>query len=131
MYTLTPATMTRDYLAVADAAGADEFAWAGFSWGCVCGLQVALRTERIKALACGGFPTLDGIYDDMRLATKTQIEKPTSLYGMPPTSAPEMGRQFNTFLYGTGELQRPSHSGCPEDATTLVDRRPGSANPER
>lgn len=97
MYTLTPATMTRDYLAVADAAGADEFAWAGFSWGCVCGLQIALRTERMKALACGGFPTLDGIYDDMRLATKTQIEKPTSLYGLPPMSAPESGRQFNTF----------------------------------
>lgn len=97
MYTLTPATMTRDYLAVADAAGADEFAWAGFSWGCVCGLQIALRTERMKALACGGFPTLDGIYDDMRLATKTQIEKPTSFYGMGPYFVPEMSRQFNTF----------------------------------
>ena len=100
MYTLTPGAVARDYLAIADAAGANEFAYAGFSWGCVTGLQLALRSDRMKALACGGFPVIDGIYDDMRLATKTGSEGAYSLYGMPPTYYPESGRQFLTYYEG-------------------------------
>jgi pimeloyl-ACP methyl ester carboxylesterase len=51
-----------DVLAVADAAGVDRFAWYGFSFGSVVGLQLASRTDRLSALACGGWPPLGGQY---------------------------------------------------------------------
>ncbi len=41
-----PAQVCADILAVADAAGADRFAWYGYSWGGVVGLQLAARKER-------------------------------------------------------------------------------------
>lgn len=68
--TLTPANVTRDALAVADAAGADRFAWYGYSWLALCGLQIALRTDRLSALAMGGFPPLDGPYAAMLRVTE-------------------------------------------------------------
>jgi pimeloyl-ACP methyl ester carboxylesterase len=49
-------------LAVADAAGAGRFAWYGFSWGAVVGLQLAARTNRLTALICGGWPPLGASY---------------------------------------------------------------------
>jgi pimeloyl-ACP methyl ester carboxylesterase len=58
----TPERVTADMLAVADAAGADRFAWFGFSWGGVVGLQLAARTNRLTALICGGWPPLAGPY---------------------------------------------------------------------
>ena len=97
MYTLTPGTVARDYLAIADAAGAETFAYAGFSWGCVTGLQLALRTERLTALVCGGFPVIDGVYEDMLRVTRAMSEKPTSIYGLPALAALESGRQFYTY----------------------------------
>ena len=42
-----------DILAVANAASADRFAWFGFSWGGVVGLQLATRTNRLTALVYG------------------------------------------------------------------------------
>ena len=53
-----------EILAVADAVGATRFAWFGFSWGAVVGLQLAIRTNRLTALACGGWPPLGGQYDE-------------------------------------------------------------------
>ncbi len=100
MYTLTPGTVARDYLAIADAAGAETFAYAGFSWGCVTGLQLALRTERLTALVCGGFPVIDGVYEDMLRVTRSMSEKPTSIYGLPAIAALENGRQFYTYYQG-------------------------------
>ncbi len=99
LYTLTPAAVARDYLAIADAAGAEEFAYAGFSWGCVTGLQLALRTDRMTALACGGFPVLDGIYEDMLTTSRAMASGPASLYGLEANS-PENGRQFLTYYEG-------------------------------
>lgn len=99
LYTLTPAAVARDYLAIADAAGAEEFAYAGFSWGCVTGLQLALRTDRMTALVCGGFPVLDGIYEDMLTTTRAMASGPASLYGLEANS-PENGRQFLTYYEG-------------------------------
>jgi pimeloyl-ACP methyl ester carboxylesterase len=52
----------KDIVAVADHAGAERFAWYGFSWGGVVGLQLATRTARLTALACGGWPPLGGQY---------------------------------------------------------------------
>lgn len=51
-----------DILAVADAAHAGRFAWFGFSFGSVVGLQLASRTNRLSALVCGGWPPLGGQY---------------------------------------------------------------------
>ena len=99
MYTLTPGAVARDYLAIADAARAEEFAYAGFSIGCVTGLQLALRTDRVKALVCGGFPSMDGIYEDMLLMTKTMSEGAATLYGIPVPHL-ENGRQFYTYYEG-------------------------------
>ena len=54
-----------DILAVADAAAADRFAWYGYSWGGVVGLQLVARTDRLTALVCGGWPPLGAPYDRM------------------------------------------------------------------
>ena len=45
-----------DILAIADAAGADQFAWWGYSFGGAAGLQLAARTDRVSALVVGGVP---------------------------------------------------------------------------
>ncbi|MGH2813723.1 MAG: alpha/beta fold hydrolase [Actinomycetota bacterium] len=58
--TLTPANVVGDLLAVADAAGADRFAYYGYSWLALAGLQLAIRTDRLTALVMGGYPPLDG-----------------------------------------------------------------------
>jgi dienelactone hydrolase len=59
---LTADRICADILAVADAAGVDRFAWFGFSFGSVVGLQLASRTSRLSALVCGGWPPLGGQY---------------------------------------------------------------------
>jgi pimeloyl-ACP methyl ester carboxylesterase len=67
--TLTPDNLARDFLAVADAAGAERFAWYGYSWLAVGGLQLALRTDRVAALVMGGWPPIDGPYAEMLRVT--------------------------------------------------------------
>lgn len=67
--TLTPANVTADLLAIADAAGADRFGYYGYSWLALCGLQLAIRTNRLWALVMGGFPPLDGPYKRMLAVT--------------------------------------------------------------
>ena len=70
--TLVPDNLARDFLAVADSAGADRFAWYGYSWLAVAGLQLAIRTDRVSALVMGGFPPIDGPYTDyLRVTTAT------------------------------------------------------------
>jgi hypothetical protein len=59
---LTADRICADILAVADAAGVDRFAWFGFSFGSVVGLQLASRTNRLSALVCGGWPPLGAQY---------------------------------------------------------------------
>ena len=67
--TLTPANAASDLLAVADAAGADRFAYYGYSWLAMLGLQLAIRTDRLWALIMGGFPPLNGPYEEMLRVT--------------------------------------------------------------
>jgi pimeloyl-ACP methyl ester carboxylesterase len=67
--TLTPANVAGDLLAVADAAGADRFAYYGYSWLALAGLQLAIRTDRLAALVMGGFPPTDGPYAQMLQVT--------------------------------------------------------------
>ncbi|GGM05032.1 alpha/beta fold hydrolase [Dactylosporangium sucinum] len=67
--TLTPGALAADLLAVADAAGAERFAYYGYSWLAVAGLQLALRTDRLTGLAMGGYPPIDGPYAAMLRVT--------------------------------------------------------------
>ena len=68
----TPDRVCADVLAVADAVGAERFAYYGFSWGAVVGLQLATRTNRLSALMCGGWPPLGAPYKDMANAAAGQ-----------------------------------------------------------
>jgi len=75
----------RDILAVANAEHADHFAWYGFSWGAVVGLQLAVRTDRLTALALGGWPPLGGQYRDtlagaIKISEKTGVKHFVTFY---------------------------------------------------
>jgi len=63
--TLTPDNVVRDVLAIADAAGADRFAYYGYSWLGMIGRQLAIRSDRLSALIMGGFPPIDGPYVEL------------------------------------------------------------------
>src|SRR5688572_7557389 len=69
----TPDRVCGDVLAVADAGGANRFAYYGFSWGGVVGLQLATRTDRLSALICAGWPPLGAPYKDMATAAGQPI----------------------------------------------------------
>ena len=68
--TLTPENVTADFLAIADAAHAETFAYYGYSWLALCGFQLAIRTNRLWALVMGGFPPLEGPYKSMLAVTQ-------------------------------------------------------------
>jgi pimeloyl-ACP methyl ester carboxylesterase len=93
--TLTPDNLANDFLAVADSAGAARFAWYGYSWLALAGLQLALRSDRVAALVMGGFPPIDGPYAEfLRVTTATHdmASAPSSARqgaaGDPATAAP-------------------------------------------
>jgi pimeloyl-ACP methyl ester carboxylesterase len=95
--TLTPDNLAGDFLAVADAAGAERFAWYGYSWLALAGLQLAIRTDRLTALAMGAWPPLGGPYAEMlrvTVATHDLASAPSSAHQDPadatatPTSEP-------------------------------------------
>ncbi len=84
--TLTPANAVTDLLAVADAAGADRFAYYGYSWLAVIGLQLAIRTDRLSALIMGGFPPLGGPYVEMLRITTAANEMASAAQSSAQTS---------------------------------------------
>ena len=71
---LTPANAVADLLAIADAAEAKRFAYYGYSWLALIGLQLAIRTDRLIALVMGGFPPLGGPYAAMLRVTTAAHE---------------------------------------------------------
>lgn len=93
MYTLTPATLARDYIAVLNAAGASEFAFYGYSFDAVIGLQLAIRTDRMRAFIAGGFPMMNGPYPEMLKSLRTNLADKDS---SPHT--PEIARQYLTYV---------------------------------
>lgn len=68
--TLTPENVARDFLAIADAAGAQRFAYYGYSWLALSGMQLAMRSDRLWALVMGGYPPVAGPYEAMLAVTK-------------------------------------------------------------
>ncbi len=63
--TLIPNNIAIDLLAVADAADARQFAYYGYSWLALSGMQLSIRTDRLTALIMGGFPPIGGPYKAM------------------------------------------------------------------
>lgn len=73
--TLTPDNVVDDLLAIADAVGADQFAYYGYSWLAMIGLQLAMRTDQLAALVMGGFPPIDGPYAALLRVTTAAYEQ--------------------------------------------------------
>lgn len=133
--TLTPANAASDILAVADAVGADRFAYYGYSWLALIGLQLAIRTDRLSALIMGGFPPLGGPYAAMLRVTTTAHEmavkaantdegvanqQPAVEAGdwsnVQVTMSPDQTQQFVTFyqaLQGFDDRAAQAHITCP------------------
>lgn len=100
---LTADRMCKDILAVADAAGVDRFAWFGFSFGAVVGLQLASRTSRLSALVCGGWPPLGGQYAETLAYTEEEAAQGRT------TSA----LSFYRSIRGWPERESVSKFSCP------------------
>jgi pimeloyl-ACP methyl ester carboxylesterase len=126
--TLTPANAARDLLAVADAAQADRFAYYGYSWLAMLGLQLAIRTDRLSALIMGGFPPLNGPYKEMLLVTTAADQMSGTSQGAETSPAPdedewstaamrpEQTRQFVTLyqaLQGFDDRAAQAQITCP------------------
>ncbi|WP_066369118.1 alpha/beta fold hydrolase [Herbidospora mongoliensis] len=71
---LTPENVVNDFLAVADAAQVESFAYYGYSWLAMVGLQLAIRSDRLKNLVMGGYPPIYGPYREMLVVTETAWE---------------------------------------------------------
>src|SRR5947209_10206904 len=134
--TLTPANAASDLLTVADAVGADRFAYYGYSWLALIGQQLAIRTDRLSALIMGGFPPLNGPYAAMlrvtmaahemavEAAAKTvegvAVPQPVIEAGdwssVQVTTSPDQTQQFVTLyqaLQGFDDRAAQAHITCP------------------
>ncbi|QJD85558.1 alpha/beta fold hydrolase [Cohnella herbarum] len=78
--TLTPANISKDFLSVADAVDARQFAYYGYSWLALSGMQLAIQTSRLSALVMGGFPPIAGPYKEMLRVTQATHEMTASTY---------------------------------------------------
>ncbi|MFG1704955.1 alpha/beta fold hydrolase [Nonomuraea sp. M3C6] len=87
--TLTPDNVAADLLAVADAAGAGRFAYYGYSWLALSGLQLAVRSDRVSALVMGGFPAYAGPYKEMLQVTMATHAMATEPRQATPQAAEE------------------------------------------
>lgn len=81
--TLTPDNVSHDILSVADTAGAEQFAYYGYSWLALCALQLGIRTDRLWALIMGAYPPIDGPYKEMWTVTKATYKM--ALHPQAPT----------------------------------------------
>ncbi len=123
--TLTPANTANDLLAVADAAEADRFAYYGYSWLAMIGLQLAIRTDRLWALIMGGFPPLNGPYEEMFRVTTATYEMASGARATPSAEESEWSgmalsrdqtRQFVTLyqaLQGFDDRAAQAQITCP------------------
>ncbi|ONI79798.1 alpha/beta hydrolase [Actinosynnema sp. ALI-1.44] len=98
--TLTPDTIAADVLAVADAVGADRFAYYGYSWLALTGLQLAIRTDRLTGLAMGGYPPVDGPYEQMLAVTTATHAMATGA----PSTPPSQGAPEGEFDWSSAEM---------------------------
>lgn len=112
---LTADRVCADLLSVADAAGFDRFAFFGYSWSGAVGLQLAARTERLLALAIGGWPPLDGPFESVAAAARDRIGK-VEPGAMVTLRSADQYRQWSTFygsLAGWDDRVQTPRIGCP------------------
>jgi pimeloyl-ACP methyl ester carboxylesterase len=105
----TPDRICRDILAAADTAGAERFAWFGYSGGGIIGLQLASRTTRLTALVCGGGPPLGGPYKEQLAAITAAANQTGGMFE-------KVQLTFNRGLQDWPELQAVSGFSCPRMA---------------
>lgn len=84
--TLTAEAVVADLLAIADAGGAERFAYYGYSWLALAGLQLAIRTDRLTGLAMGGYPPLGGPYGVMLAVTRSAHRQALENQAKPPVA---------------------------------------------
>jgi len=72
---LTADRVCADLLSVASDAGFERFAYWGYSWSGAVGLQLASRTDRLSAIAIGGWPPLGAPYAEILEASRRKIGK--------------------------------------------------------
>jgi pimeloyl-ACP methyl ester carboxylesterase len=70
---LVPERVTGDLLSVASAAGFARFAFFGYSWSGAVGLRLLERTDRLTALAIGGWPPLDAPVAPLLAAARRRV----------------------------------------------------------
>ena len=118
---LTPENVAADLLAIADAAGAETFAYYGYSWLALSGLQLALRTPRLSALVMGGFPPLGGPYAGMLAVTRATHAMTAAAPAAPgePTDGPTAQRETSDVV-GQEELA-PATDTAPESTGAAQD----------
>jgi pimeloyl-ACP methyl ester carboxylesterase len=73
---LTAERVCADLLTVASAAGFERFTYWGYSWGGGVGLQLASRSDRLKALVIGGWPPIGGPYKAIADAAELKQHEP-------------------------------------------------------
>jgi hypothetical protein len=105
----TPERVCEEVLAAADRVGADRFAWYGYSWSAVVGLQLAARTDRLTALVCGGWTPLSAPYGDMLSWAERRAEQT----GLPDWA---MTATYYRELVSWPERQAVSQIKCPRMA---------------
>ena len=96
-----------DMLSVATAAGFDRFAWLGYSVGAAIGLQLATRSDRLTALAIGGWTPIGGEYETMARAALVNVNDPPD-YALAVLRNPEQYRQWSTFWGSLRDWQEAS-----------------------
>ncbi len=84
--TLTAGTIVDDLLSIADAVTTTRFTVYGYSWLGLAAYQLALRSNRVNALAMGGFPPVHGPYGPM-LAVTTAAHEAALAKGSEPEPA--------------------------------------------
>lgn len=91
----TPGSLGRNYspdiaaeecARIGDAAGVERFGWLGYSFGGAMGVQIACRTDRVTALAVGGFPPLNAPFKELVAI----LERATSVAQVLPAADPEV-----------------------------------------
>lgn len=80
----TPDVAAEEYDRIAEAAGALRYGWIGYSYGGAMGVQQACRSERVTALAVGGFPPLNAPYREMIEITRQVAETYPATAGLNP-----------------------------------------------
>lgn len=118
-HALTADRVAADWLAVADAAGFDRFAYWGYSWGAAAGLQLAARTDRLSALVIGGWPPLGAPVSALLHATRLKAAdpEPSSLVVLRSKAQyAQWGRYYESLASGPSEAEiaaRLERSGLP------------------